>query len=157
MSCRVSIVFLSLFLLFAPQLHAKNKKKQLLPDYVLQAQYVLVVIPPDAGEALTNPRENRAAQDDVERAIVKWGRFRLATNAQDADLIIAVRKGNKSGPIISHSPVDNRPVIFQPGIADASVGPRTHASSGPDPARAWRIWQQGPATGQSDRFVGRYF
>ncbi len=123
MSSRVSIVFLSLFLLFAPQLHAKNKKKQLLPDYVLQAQYVLVVIPPDAGEALTNPRENRAAQDDVERAIVKWGRFRLATNAQDADLIIAVRKGNKSGPIISHSPVDNRPVIFEPGIADASVGP----------------------------------
>lgn len=122
MGSRVSIVFLSLLLLLAPQLHAKNKKKQLLPDYVLRAQYVLIVIPSDASEALTNPRENRSAQDDVERAIVKWGRFRLATNAQDADLIIAVRKGNKSGPIISHSPVDDRPVIFQPGIADASVG-----------------------------------
>lgn len=123
MSRRVAVVFLSLILLFAPQIHAKNKKKQLLPDYVLRAQYVLIVIPPDAGEALTNPRENRTAQDDVERAMVKWGRFRLATNPQDADLIIAVRKGNKSGPIISHSPVDNRPDIFRPGIADASVGP----------------------------------
>ena len=38
MSNRVSIVFLSLFLLFTPQIHAKNKKKQLLPDYVLPAQ-----------------------------------------------------------------------------------------------------------------------
>ena len=114
MTSRVSIVFLSLFLLFTPQIHAKNKKKQLLPDYVLRAENVMVVIPPDAGEALTNPRENRTAQDDVERAIVKWGRFRVTTNAQTADLIITVRKGNKSGPIIAHSPADNRPVILNP-------------------------------------------
>jgi hypothetical protein len=123
MSRRVSIVSLSLFLLFAPQIYAKNKKKQLLPDYVLRAQYVLVVIPPDAGESLTDPMQNRTAQDAVETAIMKWGRFKLATDAQDADLIISVRKGNKSGPIISHLPMDNRPVISQPGIADASVGP----------------------------------
>ena len=125
MSGRISPVFLFLLLLLVPQIDAKNKKKQLLPDYVLRAERVFVVIPPDAGEALTNPRENRTAQDDVERAIMKWGRFKLTTDSQAADLIIAVRKGNKSGPIIAHSPVDNRPVIFQPGIADASVGQAT--------------------------------
>jgi hypothetical protein len=125
MGSRVSIVFLSLFLLFVPQIHAKSKKKQLLPDYVLQPRNVMVVIPPDAGEALTNPRENQTAQDDVERALEKWGRFKLTTDANFADLIIAVRKGNKSGPIISHSPADNQPVIFQPGIAGAGVGQAT--------------------------------
>jgi hypothetical protein len=125
MFSRISMVLLFLLLFFVPQIHAKNKKKQLLSDYVLQAERVLVVIQPGGGESLTNPRENRTAQDEVERAITKWGRFKLAVDAQDADLIIAVRKGNKSGPIISHSPVDNRPVIFQPGIPDASVGQQT--------------------------------
>lgn len=122
MSRRVLIVFLSLFLLVAPQLHAKNKRKQLLPDYVLRAQYVLVVIPPDAGESLTDPMQNRIAQDEVEKAITKWGRFRLALDAQTADLIIAVRKGNKSGPVITHSPADDRPIIFQPEPGGARGG-----------------------------------
>jgi hypothetical protein len=122
---RVSIVFLSLLLFFLPELNAKNKKKQLLPDYFLQAQTVLVVIEPDAVESVTNPRENRVAQNEVENAITKWGRFKLTTDSHAADLIIAVRKGDKGGPIISHSPVDHPPVIFGPGIADASVGQAT--------------------------------
>ena len=121
MVSRISIVFLFLLLLVPPS-DAKNKKKQLLPDYVLQAQNVLVVIQPDAGESLLNLGENRAAQDAVENAITKWGRFRLTTNAQVADLVIAVRKGNKSGPVITHSPVDNRPVVFQPQIGGAQTG-----------------------------------
>ncbi len=145
MTSRVSIVFLSLFLLFTPQIHAKNKKKQLLPDYVLRAENVMVVIPPDAGEALTNPRENRTAQDDVERAIVKWGRFRVTTNAQTADLIIAVRKGNKSGPIITHSPADDRPVIFEPGIAGAQLG--RQASRPPDLSEPLPGGSRGPQLG----------
>jgi hypothetical protein len=118
---RISIVLLFSMLL-APTSDAKNKKQQLLPDYVLLAQYVLVVIQPDAGESLTNPRENRIAQDEVERAITKWGRFKLAVDAQTADLIIAVRKGNKSGPVITHSPADNRPVIFQPDPGGTRAG-----------------------------------
>ena len=145
MTSRASIVFLSLFLLFTPQIHAKNKKKQLLPDYVLRAENVMVVIPPDAGEALTNPRENRTAQDDVERAIVKWGRFRVTTNAQTADLIIAVRKGNKSGPIIAHSPADNRPVIFEPGIAGAQLG--RQADRPPDLSEPLPGGSRGPQLG----------
>jgi hypothetical protein len=92
MVSRISIVFLFLLLLARPG-DAKNKKKQLLPDYVLRAQYVLVVIQPDAVESMTNPGENRAAQDAVENAISKWGRFTLTPDPQTADLIIAVRKG----------------------------------------------------------------
>jgi hypothetical protein len=52
---RISIVLL-LLLLLTPHIEAKNKKKQLLPDYVLRAERVLVVIQPDAGEPLTSPR-----------------------------------------------------------------------------------------------------
>jgi hypothetical protein len=122
MSHRISIVFLSVLLLSVLQIQAKEKKKQLLPEDVLRAQTVMVVIHPDAGEALTAPLANRNAQDEVERAITKWGRFDLVMDAYTADLIIAVRKGNKSGPIIAHSPADDRPVIFQPGIGDARIG-----------------------------------
>ena len=125
MSRRISIVFLFILLLSVLQLQAKNKKKQLLPEDVLRAQTVLVVIHPDAGEAVTTPLANRNAQDEVEKAISKWGRFNLVMDPQIADLIIAVRKGNKSGPIISHSPADNRPVIFQPGVGDARIGQQT--------------------------------
>ncbi len=66
MFTRVSIVSLLLLLLFASPIHAKTKKKQLLPDYVLRAERVLVVIRPDAGEPLTTPTANRTAQEDVE-------------------------------------------------------------------------------------------
>jgi hypothetical protein len=126
MRSRISSIFLSLLLFFVPLAVAKNKKKQLLPDYVLRAQRVLVVIQPDAGEALTSPMANRTAQDEVERALMKWGRFQLATDARDADLIIAVRKGTKNGPVIMHSPADNRPVILQPGNnGDVRAGQQT--------------------------------
>ena len=122
LSGRISISLLIILLLPVLQLQAKDKKKQLFPEDVLQARTVMVVIHPDAGETLATPLANRNAQDEVERALTKWGRFDLVMDAYTADLIIAVRKGNKSGPIIAHSPADNRPVIFQPGIGDARIG-----------------------------------
>ena len=118
MSGRMSI-FLLLPLLLVPLADAKNKKKQVLPDVVLKAQTVLVVIQPDAGEPLTSPMANRTAREDVEKAIVKWGRFRLVTDQETADLVIAVRKGHASGPTVRNSPVDDRPVIYQPTGGDA--------------------------------------
>ena len=132
MSTRKSLVFLCLLLLPVSQINAKNKKKQLLPEIVLRAERVLVVIPPDAVEGVTDPMANRTARDEVERAIRKWGRFNLVLDVNTADLIIAVRKGNKSGPIISHSPADDRPVIFQPGIGDARVGQPQQPGRPPD-------------------------
>jgi len=80
------------------------------------------MIHPDAGESLTSPMANRTAQDDVEKAITKRGRFNLAMDAQTGDLVIAVRRGHKSGPVISHSPMDDRPVIFQKGDGGTRVG-----------------------------------
>ena len=54
---------------------AAAKNKQELPNYVLQAQTVAVVIPPDAGEPVANPTTNRTAQENVEKALSQWGRF----------------------------------------------------------------------------------
>jgi hypothetical protein len=117
MSIRASIVLLTLLSLVL-QAGAKDKKKQALPDTVLNAQRVLVVIYPDAGEPVTDMGANSTARDNVEKALMKWGRFGLALEPQTADLVIAVRKGHGSGPTISNSPTDNRPVIYQPSGAD---------------------------------------
>jgi hypothetical protein len=121
MSVRMMILFL-IVLVAAPLTHAKNKKKQVLPDYVLNAQTVLVVIHPDAGEPLTNPTANRTAQDNVEKALMQWGRFRLVMDAQTADLVIAVRKGHAAGPTVRNSPTDDRPVTVQSGDGNIRVG-----------------------------------
>ncbi len=122
MSGRMLSIYLFLLLLLVPRIDAKNKKKQLLPDDVLRAQRVMVVIHPDATEAVTNPMANRSARDAVERAITKWGRFDLVADPQTADLIIAVQKGTKSGPVIGHSPADDQQPVYTPGVPDARVG-----------------------------------
>jgi hypothetical protein len=122
MSSRWSVVVLLVLLLTLPVV-AKNKKKPTLPDLILKAQTVYVVIHPDAGEPLTDPTANRTAEDAVERAIIKWGRFRLEPGSQTADLIIAVRRGHTAGPTIRNSPADDRPVVIQPtGEAGTRVG-----------------------------------
>ncbi len=133
MSNRTLIALLVFFsLLMVSPVNGKNKKKQLLPDDVLRAERVLVVVHPDAGEAVTSPWANRNAVNEVERALTKWGRFNLVTDAQSADLVIAIRTGNKSGPVIRHSPLDTRPSIYQPGIPDASIGQPQQPGRPPD-------------------------
>jgi hypothetical protein len=119
MPLRMPIAFLVLLLL-VPQASSKNKKKQVLPEYVLRAQTVAVVIRPEAGEPLTSPNANRTAQTNVENAITKWGRFKVIYNAQAADLIIAVRTGHANGPTIRNSPADRRPNDEIGNIPDAN-------------------------------------
>jgi len=102
-----------------------GKEKVILPADVLNAQTVLIVIQPEAGEPLTDPDANRRAQDDVERALTKWGRFQVVMSSQTADLIITVRKGTGRmvTPSIGGGPIDNRPVILQPGEGgDVRIG-----------------------------------
>src|SRR5215831_6612299 len=118
---RIPLVLL-LALLLSCLSFAKKKKKQELPDLVLNAQTVFVVIHPDAGEPVTNPIANRTAQENVENALTKWGRFHLVMSPQTADLVIAVRKGHAGGPTISNSPADDRPVILQPNDGDVRIG-----------------------------------
>ena len=117
-------VLLSVALLLSNFSNAKDKSKAVLPAYVLNAQTVLVVINPEAGEPLTNPTANRQAREDVERALVKWGRFRLALESQTADLVLAVRRGTGRAvsPTISGGGLDDRPVIFQPNPGDIRIG-----------------------------------
>jgi hypothetical protein len=121
---RTSLALL-ITLLLVPSAYPKDKnKKPVLPAEVLRAQTVLVMISPDAGETFDDPSGNRRAQEDVERALMKWGRFKLALDVPSADLIVTVRKGSGHlvTPTIADSPIDNRPVIYQPGDTDARIG-----------------------------------
>ncbi|MBO0910161.1 MAG: hypothetical protein J2P13_00100 [Acidobacteria bacterium] len=102
----------------------KDKSHPLLPADVLRAQTVFVVIAPEAGEPLTDPQANARAQDDVEKALLKWHRFQLVADASVADLVVSVRKGTGKSvtPTIKGGPIDQRPVIFQPNDGDVRVG-----------------------------------
>lgn len=122
---RFASILISLLLL-TPLTQAKNKKPPLTAD-VLRAQTVLVVIDPQAGEPLTDPSANRNAREEVERALMKWGRYRLALDAQTADLVFTVRRGAGRAvtPAIGHLPTDNRPVIFQPNDGGVRAGQQT--------------------------------
>jgi len=133
-------------LLLIPQVNAKNKNKTILPDYVLKARTVLVVVAPEAETSLLNPNENRTAQADVEKALMRWGRYTPVLQAGSADLVVAVRRGNKASalnPTIDGAPRDDRPVVVEgtdgathigiqqgrpagatdPGLAPQSSGP----------------------------------
>ncbi|HXR33076.1 MAG TPA: hypothetical protein VN830_05190 [Verrucomicrobiae bacterium] len=103
---------------------AKKKEKVLLPDYVLTAQTVAVFILPETGEPMTDPFANRKAQEEVEKAIMKWGRFRLTQEAFTADLVIGVRKGTGKimNPTISGGPVDSRPGTIETTDNQVRIG-----------------------------------
>jgi len=119
--------------------YGKDKKKIVLPTDVLEARTVLVIVDPDAGVALDAPTANRTAQEDVERALMNWGRFTLVPDASSADLIISVRKGSgkMAQPTIGGVPVNNRPIIVQP--TDSGIGIGGHNGNPPmagDPTNA---------------------
>ncbi len=103
-------------------LASAKKKKPILPDYVLKAHTVYVVIQPEAGEPVTDPMANRTAEENVEKAITKWGRFELVPGSQTADLIITVRTGHRPGATIHNSPADNPPLVIQSTGETTRVG-----------------------------------
>ena len=90
---RAAAVFIATLLLTTAGL-AKDKKKNILPAYVLRARTVAVIIDPTAGVSVDDPRANQVAQKDVEAALLSWGRFEPIVSTQYADLIIMVRKGS---------------------------------------------------------------
>src|SRR5437660_48111 len=57
-------------LLIASTTNAKDKKTT-LPELVLRARTVLVVIRPDAGEPLDHPNANATARGNVEKALME--------------------------------------------------------------------------------------
>src|SRR5207302_5365181 len=92
--------YLPLFLSFALLASAKdkNKDKGILPDYVLHAHTIQVIVSPDASDSLDHPMANARAREDVERALQAWGRFTLVAEGQ-SDLVITVRAG--TGRLVS--------------------------------------------------------
>jgi hypothetical protein len=63
----------------------------------------------------------------VEKALVNWGRFKIAVDASDADLIITVRKGDgkMARSTIGGVPQNNGPVIMGPTDSSGRAGGRT--------------------------------
>ncbi len=115
MLVRMRVSFL-MIILVASLATAGDKKKVLLPVYVLQAKTVLVIIDPDAGISMTAPQANKTAQDDVEKALMKWHRLSPVMPGMPADLVITVRKGSGKivQPTIGGEPTNDRPVVVQP-------------------------------------------
>ncbi len=74
---------------------AGGKPKRVLPAYVRTARTVAVLVDPDAGVSLDDPRANQVAKKDVETALLNWGRYEPVIGSENADLIIVVRKGSK--------------------------------------------------------------
>lgn len=122
-----------LFLIVIPFAPAKDKK-EILPAYVLEAKTVLVVIDPDAGISSSNANENRNAQEDVEKALMNWGRFSPTLDAIDADLVISVRRGHGKAVSNTTGGVPNdRPVIMEPTDSGIRIGAQ-HGMPTPVPA-----------------------
>jgi len=106
---RLSSLLLVVTLLTASA-YAKDKKKPSLPDYVLRATTVLVIIHPDAGEPVDEPTANVTARNSVEEALRDWGRLKPVVEGQEPDLVITVKTGNGRWVqrSIKGSPMDNR-------------------------------------------------
>jgi hypothetical protein len=123
MTTRVYSLVLAAALLVVPA-NAKDKKKSTLPEDVLRATTVLVVISPDAGEPVDRPMANATARDSVEKALMQWGRFRLVMAGEEADLVIAVRTGSGKmmQPTIKGGPIDQRPGTAQSTDGGIRIG-----------------------------------
>ena len=123
MLVRIRVPLVLMFLLTSLTI-AGNKKKVSLPAYVLKAHTVLVLIDPNAGINMTSPLANKTAQEDVEKALMKWGRLTPVMDTQTADLVITVRKGSGKivQPTIGGMPTNDRPVIVQPTDTGIRVG-----------------------------------
>jgi hypothetical protein len=159
---RYWILAFSLFLTCCLVAAAKDKKKILLSDDILQARTVLVVVDPEAGVAVDDPLANRKAQEDVEKALMNWGRFTLAIDASDVDLIISVRKGSGKvvQPTIGGVPINNRMVIFEPTDSGGRVGGHTGNPGGGNPTNSQpqgptRQVEAGPAQDMFAVFRGK--
>ncbi|HTT21720.1 MAG TPA: hypothetical protein VMG82_22520 [Candidatus Sulfotelmatobacter sp.] len=124
MSRRLSLLFPLALLLIVPAT-AKDKKKSQIPEYILRAQSVRVVIDPEAGEPLYQPNANATARENVEKALTEWGRYRVvALDGEDADIVIAIHTGDDRmvRPTIKGGPIDQRPGIAQGSPGNVRIG-----------------------------------
>jgi hypothetical protein len=126
---RLTLIALLLSSALAP---AKDKKKTPLPAEVLKAHTVWVIVDPTAGVDINAPNANRIARSDVEKALVRWGRLEPVTNADMADLIITVRKGNGK---MADGTIGGTPVNAPPPVIAQSTDNEIHVAGGTRGAR----------------------
>jgi hypothetical protein len=121
---RESLVMAAVLLLVANSAFGNEKKKPVLPPTVLNARTAVVLIDPDAGISPSAPLANKTAQEDVEKALAKWGRLNPVVSTVTADLIIVIRKGSGKlvQPTIGGTSPNNRPVILQPNDDGIRIG-----------------------------------
>lgn len=113
---------------------AKGKQDKTLPEYVLTAKTVAVVIDPSAGMDPDDPRGNDIARKDVETALAKWGRFETVTHPEYADLVIVIRKGH---PRLADASVVDPQQNNRPGMnSPTDNGIRMGAQHGVDGTQA---------------------
>jgi hypothetical protein len=117
-------VLLTVVFVFTCIAAANSKKKATLPPLIVKAHTVIVLIDPNAGIPVNAPLANSTAQEDVEKAITKWGRLTLVMDVPSADLVITVRKGNGKlvQPTIGGVPTNDRPVVIQPNDNGVHIG-----------------------------------
>lgn len=108
----------------------REKKKEVLPDFVLEAKTVLVIVDPDVGISMADPTGNRKAQEDVEKALMNWGRLKPVMDQMAPDLIMVVRKGTGKAaqPTVGGVPPNDRPVILEPTDGGIRIGGQTGRS-----------------------------
>jgi hypothetical protein len=135
MTTRLALLALATLLVLPAT--AKDKKKSVLPEDVLRAQTVKVVIDPEAGEPLDQPNANAMARDNVEKALMEWHRFRLVMDGEVADLIMVVRTGDgkMSRPTMKGGPIDQRGGVAQSTDSNIRIGMQTgRPPMGQDPS-----------------------
>jgi hypothetical protein len=135
MTARLSTLLILAAFLAAP-LSAKDKNKPIVPDYVLKAQTVRVIIDPEAGEPLNQPNANAVARDNVEKALSEWGRLRpMMEGMGETDLLIVVRtaSGKAMQPTIKGGPIDQRGGVAQSTDSTIRIGGRTGQNPNADP------------------------
>ncbi len=132
-------------LALAPLALASDKT---IPTYVLHARTVAIVVDPDAGVDLQHPNANQDAQRDVEAAILAWGRFTPVLGAQQADLIIVLRRstGKLAQQTLPDSRQNSRPGSINATPDSIVIG----AQHGPQPSAAGNHAPDGTQPGAPD-------
>jgi hypothetical protein len=139
---RLSLI--SAGLVLAAPLWGKSKEEKTLPVYVVTAHTVAVIVDPQAGIDVEDPRANQIAQKDVETALANWGRYEMVMQPAVADLVIVIRKGH--GRLVDDTIPDarqnNRAGVINPTDNGIQVG----AQHGPPPVPGPGDTQDAPAS-----------
>ena len=153
-------LLIALVFCFTPFAFSKKKEKSVVPELLLKAETVVVLIQSDAGEPMDDPTANRKAREDVEKAFMSWGRYRLVQEAATADIVVTVKKGSEKAATstVNGGPVDQRPVTLETTDNQIRIGGQQgrpmNGSQVPDQTAPEGRAHPGVETGSSDdRFM----